>query len=283
MIKTEEVLTELAVNGGSSLISPRLAERVFQLDRSIITTGRMASMPHTAWAVYATLGVLAKYPKPDEDAKRTCYPSYGTITRLSGVANPRRPCKALKKAGLIDMKWRRYTSNLYTILPQYYGEGDFIEFGGELLYNENVGFTWAPLTHSAKALYLVLRAKIHNNSFRLFYSTDFARYFDMFLREWWFNEYRQDIEEYFRYLIEEVRSYDPDLLKTYHTDIIRPYIELTETVKRTYGELAGINDIRTFGKALNDLTGNGLTKIFNDDVYGEEYVWPLPNTYAWAY
>lgn len=283
MIKTEEIVTAPAVKEGPSEISPRLAERVHQFDRSIITTGKMANLPHTAWAVYATLGVLAKYPERGRDVKRTCFPSYETITRLSGVANPRRPCKALKKAGLIYMKWRRYTSNLYTILPQYYSDGDFIEFSGELLYDENADFTWAGLPHSAKALYLVLRAKVHNNSFRLFYSTDFAKYFDMFLGEWWFNEYKPDIEEYFSHLLEEVYSYDPDILKTYHTEIVRPYIELTEKVKRTYAELANINDTRTFEKGLNDLTETGLTKVFNDDVYGEEYVWPLPNTYVWAY
>ncbi len=283
MIKTEEVLTEPVVKEGSSVISPRLAERVFQCDRSIITTGRMAPLPHTAWAVYTALGVLAKYQERGHDVKRTCFPSYETIKRLSGVANPRRPCRALKKAGLIDMKWRRYTSNLYTILPHYYSDDDFIEFSGELLYDENLGFTWAGLPHSAKALYLVLRAKVHNNSFRLFYSTDFAKYFDMFLGEWWFNEHRPDIEEYFGHLREGVYSYDPDILKTYRTNILRPYIELTETVKTSYGELAGINDTRTFEKGLNDLTETGLTKVFNDDVYGEEYVWPLPNTYVWAY
>jgi hypothetical protein len=281
MIKTEEISTVTEEKEDVRLISPNFAERVFQFDRSVITTGVMANLPHAAWAVYVVLGVCARYRNKERKGLRTCFPSYETITLLSGIDNPARPCKALKTRGLIDMKWRPRTSNLYTILDQDYSDGSFFEFNAALLFDGNVTYTWASLPNAAKAVYLVLRAKVHNNSFRLFTSPDFKPYFNKFLDDWWANEDRREIDEYFDDLHEEIAINDSHILTGYHEGIFRPYIALTEALKKTYAELAGISDLRTFGKALADLERADIVKIFRDDVYCDEYIWPLPNTYFW--
>jgi hypothetical protein len=250
--------------------SPRLHERFFHFNKNIVNEGLMAKLRPNDWAIYPVVGIAADY------ITKICDWGQTKIGDLSGVPQPKvsRSCYNIERIRLFEITrrphgaTRREQTNLIKILDPL--PGDFFEFSGALLFDENGVKTWANLTKEAMRVYIVLRAKVHNVSLRYFYdntNVPLTRLRDDFFENIWY--VKNDFEAWFAEAYNSLEG-EPTGECPLPEDFLEPFIYLTPEKISRYMELAAIKDEGTFFNGIEVLVQAKLL------VYKDEYIFVFP-------
>jgi hypothetical protein len=266
----DETKPHVALPGHPAIHSPRLPERIFHFNKNIVNEGLMAELNPNDWAIYPVVGTGADY------GTHVCEWGQKKIADLSGVPQTKvsRSCYNLQRRRLVQVTrrphgaTRRDQTNLIEILNPL--PGDFFEFYGTLLINENGDKVWANISKPAMRVYIVLRAKVHNVSVRFFYdetnpvANKFRSLFfdDIFYKNTYFEDWFADVHSYI--------SGDTQGGWPLPDEFLEPYIILTPEKIARYMELALIKDEDAFFNAFGDLVETGLL------AYKGEYLFVFP-------